>query len=130
MAMTRIYDLAEDHELVARVQSATLNTTDFGIVPEVALYGSPAWWQAIDDGRIPKHVVEGVISDVFVSGESNWPQFEIDSHGTKSVWTRHGNPRLYEIGRHVKVTYVAQRPKKTWTGDTYQNEVLSIDAET
>lgn len=130
MTMTRIYDLADDHELVEKVQSATLTTTDFGIVPEVALYGSQEWWQAINDGRIPQHVIDGVICDVFTSGESNWPQFEIDCNGHKTVWTRFGNPQLYEIGQRVKLAYVVQRPKKSWTGDPFQKEVLSIDVET
>jgi len=60
-----------------------LTTIDFGFVPEIALYGSRQWWQAMEDGRIPLHQIEGVVSDVFTSGESNWPQFEIDSNGAK-----------------------------------------------
>mgnify|MGYP003332744306 CR=1 FL=1 len=87
MNTMRIYDLADDHDLVSKVQRATLTTTDFGIIPEIALYGSQEWWQAIRDGRIPQHVIDGVISDVFTSGESNWPLFEIDCGGSKTVWT-------------------------------------------
>lgn len=129
MNMKRIYDLRDDHDLVAKVQSATLTTTDFGIIPEIALYGSQEWWQAIEDGRIPRHVIDGVITDVFTSGESNWPQFEIDCDGSRTVWTRFGDPQSYEIGKRVKLTYVVQKPKKSWTGDPYQKEVLSIDIE-
>jgi hypothetical protein len=129
MIMTRIYDLADDHELVEKVQSATLTTTDFGIVPEIVLYGSQEWWQAIEDGRIPRYEIDGVITDVFTSGESNWPQFEIESNGSKTIWTRFGDPRSYEIGARVKLTYVIQKPKRSWTGDPHQNEVLSIDVE-
>ena len=130
MAMKRIYALADDHELVAHVQRATLTTTEFGIIPDIALYGSKEWWQAIEDGRIPQHVIDGVISDVFTSGETNWPQFEIDCSGSKTVWTRFGDPQSYEIGQRVKLAYVVQRPKKSWTGDPNQKEVLSIDVET
>ena len=129
MKMRRIYDLADDQDLIAKVQHATLTTRDFGVVPEVALYGSEEWWRAIGDGRIPSRVIDGVISDVFTSGESNWPQFEIDSNGSKTVWTRFGNPQLYEVGKRITLAYVVQRPKKSWTGDLYQNEVLAIDVE-
>lgn len=73
----KVYDLSHDDELVAKVQEATLNTTDYGLVPEVALYGSTEWWEAISNGLIQKHVVEGVITNVFSSGESDWPQFEV-----------------------------------------------------
>lgn len=129
VSMKRIYDLAEDHELIEKVQRATLTTPDFGIIPEIAIYGSHEWWQAIEDGRIPRHVIDGVISDVFTSGESNWPQFEVDSNGSKTVWTRFGDPRLYASGQRVRLVYVVQQPKRSWTGNPYQNEVLSIDVE-
>jgi len=129
MVTTRLYDLAEDHELIAKVQHATLTTTDFGLVPEIALYGSREWWQAIEEERIPLHRIEGVISDVFTSGESNWPQFEIDSNGEKTIWTRFGDANAYHIGDQVRLTYVVQKPKKSWTGDPFQNEVISIDVE-
>ena len=129
MVSTRLYDLANDHELIEKVQHATLTTQEFGLVPEVALYGSVEWWQAIEDGRIRLHRIEGVISDVFTSGESNWPQFEIDANGKKTVWTRFGNASEYHIGDRVRLAYVVQKPKKSWTGEPFQNEVLTIDVE-
>jgi hypothetical protein len=129
MARTRLYSLADDHELIEKVQKATLTTQEFGIVPEVALYGSTEWWQAIEDGRIPVHRIEGVISDVFTSGESNWPQFEIDSNGEKTIWTRFGNVGAYHIGDRVSLSYVVQKPKKSWTGQPFQNEVITIEVE-
>jgi hypothetical protein len=58
----KAYDLAEDAETVAAVQRATLNTKDFGLIPDVALFGSEQWWRAIEDGRIPKHIVQGIIA--------------------------------------------------------------------
>lgn len=125
----KVYDLSDDDELVEKVQNATLNTTDFGLVPEIALYGSTEWWKAISHGRIKKHEIEGIITSVFSSGDSNWPQFEIDSNGKKTVWTRFGDHSLYEVGRRVRLEYVVQKPKKSWTGSPYQNEVLSISVE-
>ena len=125
----KVYDLSDDDELVEKVQNATLNTTDFGLVPEIALYGSAEWWRAISNGLIQKHEIEGVITSVFSSGDSNWPQFEVDSNGEKTVWTRFGDHGLYEVGRRVKLEYVVQTPKNSWTGSPYQNEILSISVE-
>lgn len=125
----KVYDLSEDDELIEKVQNATLNTNDFGLVPEIALYGSEEWWEAISSGLIQTHLVEGVITDVFSSGDSNWPQFEIDDNGRKTVWTRFGNQNLYEVGRRAKIEYVQQKPKKSWAGSPYQNEVLRICVE-
>jgi hypothetical protein len=125
----KVYDLSDDDELVANVQDATLNTKDFGLIPEIALYGSMLWWEAISTGLIQKHLIEGVIARVFTSGDGIWPQFEIDDHGKKTVWTRFGDQSLYEVGRNVKLEYVVQKPKKSWTGSPYQNEVLKICIE-
>ena len=49
-----IYDLSQDHRRVKRIQKATLETEDMGLLPEIALFGSNEWWNAIKDGRIPK----------------------------------------------------------------------------
>ena len=122
----KAYDLSDDDELVAKVQNATLNTTDFGLVPEIALFGSKEWWDAISSGLIQKHEIEGEITRVFVSGASSWPLFEIDSDGDVTIWTRFGDHNLYVVGRRVKLEYVVQKPKKSWTGSPYQNEVLTI----
>src|SRR6266511_3899049 len=46
-----IYDLADDAETIRLVQRATLTTKEFGLEPEIALYGSDEWWRAIGDGR-------------------------------------------------------------------------------
>lgn len=51
---TKIYDLAEDQELISKVQKATLDTQDYGLVPEVALFGSKEWWEAKKFRRIKK----------------------------------------------------------------------------
>lgn len=120
------YDLAEDYDTIALVQRATLTTKEFGLVPDVALYGSDEWWAAIADGRIPRHEVRGTISRVFMSGHGDWPEFELDSSGVKSRWTRLGNQALYVEGREAKVEYVLQRPRKNWLGNEEQKEVLRV----
>lgn len=119
------YDLAEDKETVDAVQRATLTTKEFGLVPEVALYGSDEWWAAIADGRIQKHTVRGIISRVFMSGHGDWPEFELDSGGVKTRWTRLGKPALYAVGSEAEVEYVLQKPRTKWS-DEEQKEVLRV----
>lgn len=120
------YDLAEDKETIDLVQRATLTTEDFGLLPEVALYGSDAWWAAIKDGRITRHEVHGVISRVFMSGHGDWPEFDLNSDGTKTTWTRLGNQALYVEGREAKVEYVLQKLRKALPGEERQKEVLRV----
>ncbi|RMH25380.1 MAG: hypothetical protein D6692_11335 [Planctomycetota bacterium] len=122
----KVYDLAEDEETIRLVQQATLNTEDFGLVPEVALFGSDEWWQAIQEGRIPSHALHGVISRVFMSGHGDWPEFELEAAGEKSRWTRLGPDDLYRVGNEVRVEYVLQKAKKHWLGSREQKQVLRI----
>jgi hypothetical protein len=120
------YDLANDNETIALVQRATLTTKDFGLVPDVALFGSDEWWAAVKDGRIPRHEVHGLISRVFVSGHNDWPEFELNSNGAKTTWTRMGNQALYVEGREAKVEYVLQRPRKISSHQEWQKMVLRV----
>lgn len=53
----------------------------------------------------------------------------LNDNGEKTVWTRFGDHSLFEIGRRVKLEYVVQKPKKSWTGSPHQNEVLKISIE-
>jgi hypothetical protein len=119
------YDLAQDNETIALVQRATLKT-EFGIMPEVALYGSNEWWAAIADGRIPKHESRGVISRLYTTGHGDWPEFELDSDGVKTQWTRVGKQALYAEGKEARVEYVLQKPKKDLLGKGEQREVLRV----
>ena len=125
----KVYDLAEDYETIRLIQRATLNTKEFGLEPEVALYGSDEWWRAVKDGRIPTHSVSGVISSVYMTGHGDWPEFEIDSGNEKSRWTRSGDQSLYGSGRRVKVEYVVQKRRTNVLGELQQKEVLRIFIE-
>jgi hypothetical protein len=125
----KVYDLMEDTETIQLVQRATLNTKEFGLEPDVALYGSDEWWRAVDDGRIATHSVSGTISRVYMSGHGDWPEFEVDSGGEKTRWTRVGDQSLYEPGRPVKVEYVLQKRRTRVLGELEQKEVLRIFIE-
>jgi hypothetical protein len=125
----KVYDLMEDTETIQLVQRATLNTKEFGLEPDVALYGSDEWWRAVSDGRIAKHSVNGIISHLYMSGHGDWPEFEVDSGGEKTRWTRVGDQSLYELGRKVKVEYVLQKRRTSALGMLEQKEVLRIFIE-
>jgi hypothetical protein len=122
----KVYDLEEDRETVKLVQRATLGTEDFGLEPEVALYGTKEWWGAIEKGLIPQHEVTGVISRNFVSGHGDWPEFELVSGLEKSRWTRVGDQSLYKVGMHVRVEYVIQKRRNSISEQREQKEVLRI----
>ena len=127
--LVKVYDLKADHTFISAVQKATLETGDYGLVPEHGLFGSPEWWQAINAGVIPTNTIEGVISRVYMSGHNDWPEFEINDGVDKTSWTREVNERkddaMYRVGKRVKLKYVKQKFKKGW-GSPYSKNVLEI----
>jgi hypothetical protein len=118
------YDLAADCDAVALVQRATLTTKDFGLVPEVGLFGSNEWWAAVGNGRIRKCEVRGRISRLFMTGHGDWPEFEVVSGDVKTTWTRLGRQNLYVEGHEVRVEYVWQRLRRVGLGE--QKQILRV----
>src|SRR3989338_5658134 len=110
--MTKIYDLHNDRHTIKLIQDATLNTEDYGLKPEHGLFGSQEWWQAVEQGVIPKKQVEGVISRVYMTGHNDFPEFEVTSETGKTKWERKGNDKYYVVGKRVKILYVTQKFKK------------------
>ena len=108
----KVYDLSEDRETIELIQKASLRTRDFGLVPEIALFGSDEWWAAVSDGRIPRHKIEGTINRLYMTGHGDWPEFEILSGDEVTRWTRMGIPSAYGVGRKVRLEYVIQRLRK------------------
>jgi hypothetical protein len=70
--------------------------------------GTIEWFAKIDEGQLPLYKVQGVISKVHMTGHNDWPEFEIDSNGVITEWTRMGNETEYIVGREVIVTYTKQ----------------------
>jgi len=122
-----IYDLREADAYVASVQDATLHSDWAGLVPEHGLFGSPEWWQAIEDGCIPVRTVLGRISRVYMSGHNDYPEFEVDDGTERTQWTREGPHDAYVVGRRIQVDYVLQQFKTPLEGaDPYSKCVLRI----
>lgn len=130
--LVEIYSLTRDSEQICKVQRATLNTTDYGLVPEHGLFGSEEWWDAIRTGKLPTIRIEGVIARTHMGSMNDWPVFDVDSGGRKSSWTRQGIPfEAYVVGKRVRLDYVIQKAKKDLArlGTVDQEVVLRIAIE-
>lgn len=109
-----MYRLRDDTERIKSIQKTTLETADYGVVPEPALLGSSDWWQAIDEGRLPLQTAQGTITRVFWGSMGDWPEFELTTpNGDVLGWTREGDITRYVEGLQIQVTYVVQRYKPT-----------------
>lgn len=127
--LIKVYDLKKAKDRIEAVQKATLETDDYGLVPEHGLFGSHEWWKAIDKGVIPIHTIEGIISRVYMSGHNDYPEFEIDDRVEKTSWAREAIERnhydMYQVGKRVRLSYVIQKFKKNW-GLPFSKNVLEI----
>lgn len=110
--MVKIYDLRDDAYTVKLIQSATLNTKNFGLKPDYGLFGSQEWWEMVERGVIPKHIIEGAISRVYMSGHNDFPEFEVTSEIGKKSWPRMGSDTSYVVGKKAKVVYIGQEFRK------------------
>jgi hypothetical protein len=109
----KVYDLKDDAEKIAMIQKATLETDHAGLKIENGLFGTKEWWESINKGLFPKRIVEGKISQVYMSGHgSNYPEFEIENSEGKTQWTREGDDKYFIVGKKVRLTYVLQKFKK------------------
>lgn len=125
--MIKIYDLRDDKRTIKLIQNATLNTKDFGLKPEHGLFGSGEWWEAIENGTIPKKVLEGIISRVYMSGHNDFPEFEVTaSDRSKTNWGRRGHDKYYVPGKKIKMIYVVQKFKRPLRNQTDSHNILEI----
>jgi hypothetical protein len=122
----KAYDLADDKDRIDATRRTTRSSSIFGLAPDVEDFGSQAWWQAIENGRIPRHAVSGVIIGLYMTGHGDWPEFEVDSAGIRTRWTRFGDQSLYQQGREARIEYVELKTKNVLLGKTHQRCVLKI----
>lgn len=114
--MKAVYQLRKDHKYIQLVQEATLGREDAGLKITHGLFGSEEWWDNIKNGALPTDTIKGVISDVYMSGHTDYPEFEVlSSDGHKTTWARDVNNGLedgiYEIGKKVEIDSVIQKFK-------------------
>jgi hypothetical protein len=120
-SFTKIYDLRDDSGLRG-------------------VTGSPAWWDAVTSGRLAQHLMEGRIVSIFGSGlpGSDWPEFEIESAGNRTRWSRYASAgeadsrerrdaiELYQVGRRVRLRYVLQPIEPPLPGKAFVKTVLEL----
>lgn len=116
MPFLTVYALQEDHQRIRWMQEATMTTRDFGLEPTHGLFGSDAWWENIELGRLPTFHVCGLIANVYNVGEGDYPEVSVVDHlGIESSWKREANHAedddLYVIGRMIELEYVLQRAR-------------------
>jgi hypothetical protein len=122
MELDPVYRLEEDNQRIDAVQRATLQTRDGGLAPDPALFGSPEWWKAISEGRLPRTRHEGTVTRVFWASMGDYPDFEVtEDTGESTTWHREGDLTLYVEGLHVVVTTVVQQPRRA---DAQPHEVI------
>lgn len=125
---TKLYALWDDSLGIKRIQDATLNTKDYGVLSEHGLFGGPEWWAAVEGGALPVHVVRGIICDLAMESMNDWPIFKIlcdDGTVTRSITREHLPMKAddqYKIGRRVIWQYVYVRHKRQLAGLPEQSE--------
>jgi hypothetical protein len=112
--LKQIYNLKKDFKRIKMIQEASLDKNSYSgyKIENGLLFGSKEWFEAIDQGVIPKHTVKGIISRVYMSGHNDYPQFEIESDEGKTSWTRTGLDEAYKIGKSIELIYVEQKYKR------------------
>jgi hypothetical protein len=113
---TKVYDLGNDATQVRHMQEATLARGDVGLRPEPALVGSDEWWWLLGTDALPVIAVEGTISEVYMSGHGDMPEFALrQDNGEVSRWLRSDDSQ-WRVGRCARVEYVTQWFKRRIPG--------------
>jgi len=113
--MKSIYSLEQDEMRIKMIQEASIDQNSYaGYKTESGLlFGTKEWLIAIEHGIIPKHSIKGVISQIYMSGHNDYPEFEIENSVGKSVWTKLGEGSAYQVGKKIELVYVEQLYKKS-----------------
>lgn len=112
MQWVTVYDLRQDTQLVSSIQEATRRRPGYGLDPSPALLGTPEWWHAVADGRIPSRVEEGLVAAVQWGSMGDWPEWVFRRHdGEERSWTREGDYTRYVEGLRARIRVVTVRWK-------------------
>ena len=101
-----VYDLHRDKRWVQEVRNASRQREEVGLAAEPALFGSREWWALVGADRLPVHVIDGVISRVFRSGQNDFPEVEVDDGAARTTLMRRGEDSAYQSGRRIRIRYV------------------------
>ena len=109
-----VYRLKDDKNEIEALQAASSDTKSQGglKIENGLLVGTDKWFKAVDSGQIEKTTLRGTITKVYMSGHNDWPEFEMEVTGQKTIWTRCGKDDLYKVGKQIELTFVKQKYKR------------------
>ena len=123
-----VYDLEKDREYVERVQAATVQGGEFALRIDHGLFGTDQWWAAIRNGDVPTERLEGMIVQLYKTGE--WPEFAVEVDGERSSWAMDGDVGRYRVGKGVHIEFItAEYRKPPPEADASTRVVLGIWVE-
>jgi hypothetical protein len=114
-----VYRLKDDKTRIGILQSASSDSdSSYGLkIQNGLLVGTREWFNAIDSGQIKSVTLHGTITKVFMSGHNDYPEFEVESMGQKTSWTRYGQDEFYKPGKKIELRVVQQKFKRGQTTD-------------
>ncbi len=109
-----IYNLRNDIKRIIAIQEASKNKiSQFGFkIENNVLFGTNEWFDLVNQGVINKFIIKGEITNIFLSGHNDFPEFEIQNKTGKSIWPRFGDLTKYSIGGIFEIIYVEQKFKR------------------
>jgi hypothetical protein len=109
-----IYDIRNDSNLITMIQDASLDKESYvGYKIELGLlFGTKEWFDALNDNKISKYVINGIISNIYMLGHNDYPEFEIKNNEGNTIWPRKGNPEEYKVGKNIRLIYIEQKYKR------------------
>lgn len=123
--MKLVYTLAEelkaDPETVALTHALTQDKSRpyMGLKGTFGLYGSPEWWDNIEQGKMPLLRMSGIIKGTHVWGqdetEANTVSLELADgsiHYEGMYVNDEGDISLYQVGSRVEIVYALDELKK------------------
>lgn len=127
--MKIVYTLAEalkaDPERVALAQALTLDKSRplMGLKGSLGLYGSPQWWESIEQGRMPLMRVSGIIRSTYVAGQDETEDNAVElvlADGSVHLAGMYVNDAadkvLYRVGSRVDIVYGRDELKRPARG--------------
>ena len=100
-----VYDLRTDLRRLTAMQMASRGGR--GLSAEPALVGSEEWWAIVRAGRLPLHILKGIVGRSGWTGHGDYPEFTlISADGATTSWGRYGDETRYVTGLAVQLSYV------------------------
>src|SRR5437868_117538 len=106
-----LYDIRNDAVLLVQISDASLSPGRLGLAIEHGVVGSPAWWTAIQEGRIALMKFVGVIRRVDGGPMGDSAILRIEGKGGTKSWVPWAGFHPDLIGKPIEVCYVRVPPK-------------------